>query len=100
MKKIILGFLLLTALLIFGFMPPTIGSAQANLILAQAVQSSPSPQPQEPPASPKPAEPSENQAKSEETKPSETAKAQSKEESSGPYDMEAIKAFNHALYGS
>jgi hypothetical protein len=101
MKKIILGVLLLAALLIFGFIPPTIGPAQANPVLAQVAQPSPPPQSQETPAPSKPAEPSDNQAKPEESKPSETAKAQkSKEESPGPYDMEAIKAFNRALYGS
>jgi hypothetical protein len=101
MKKIISGFLLLAALLIFGFTADIIGSAEASPLFAQVSQPSATPQPSTTPAPPKPTAPSADQPAPQPSKaPVVSTTKPPKEKSSGPYDMEAMKAFNRALYGS
>jgi hypothetical protein len=101
MKNIIFGFVLLLALVIFGFTPGIIDHAQANPLFAQMPQPSSTPQPVTTPTPPAPTAPSANQPTPQPSKAPVAAKPNPpKEQSSGPYDMEAMKAFNRALYGS
>jgi hypothetical protein len=101
MKNIMFGFVLLLALFIFGFTPGIIGNAQASPLFAQTPQPSATPQPIKIPTPPTPVTPPAKKPTAQPTKAPVAAKANPpKEQSSGPYDMEAIKAFNRALYGS
>ncbi len=101
MKNILFGFMLLFALYVFGVNPELMSNAQASSLFAQVPQPTASPQPQKAPATPQPPAPAANQPTPQPTTPPIAAQPkQPKEQSSGPYDMEAMKAFNRALYGS
>lgn len=99
MKNILFGFILLFALFVFGVNPELMSNAQATPLFAQVPQPAASPQPLKASAPPQP--PAANQPTPQPSTPPIAAKPKPpKEESSGPYDMEAMKAFNRALYGS
>jgi hypothetical protein len=101
MKNILFGFILLFALFVFGVNPGMMNNAQATLLFAQVPQPTASPQPPKAPATPQPPTPTANQPTPQPAAPPIAAKPKPpKEKSSGPYDMEAMKAFNRALYGS
>jgi hypothetical protein len=101
MKNILFGFILLCALFVFGVNPGMMNNAQAAPLFAQVPQPTASPQPPKAPATPQPPAPAANQPTPQATTPPIAAKPKPpKEKSSGPYDMEAMKAFNRALYGS
>jgi hypothetical protein len=101
MKKIIVGFILSLALFVFGINPGIVGHAQANPLFAQVPQPSATPKPLKAPAQLQPTPPAANQPTPQPSQAPVAAQPKPpKEQSSGPYDMEAMKAFNRALYGS
>jgi hypothetical protein len=101
MKKIIVGFILSLALLIFGINPGMVGHAQANPLFAQVPSPSATPEPQKQASPPPLNTPVANQPTPQPSQAPSAAKSKPpKEQPSGPYDMEAMKAFNRALYGS
>jgi hypothetical protein len=101
MKKIILGFILPLALLIFGMNLELMGQAQASPLFAQVPTPSATPQPKKQASPPPLNAPTANQPTPQPSQAPVVAKPKPpKEQPSGPYDMEAMKAFNRALYGS
>jgi hypothetical protein len=101
MKNILFGFILLFALLVFGVNLGMMNNAQATPLFAQVPQPTASPQPPKAPETPQAPAPTANQPTPQPATPPIAAKPKPpKEKSSGPYDMEAMKAFNRALYGS
>lgn len=108
LKTLFLSVLLfITSVLIFN---PLLGVplpqalaliAPTPVVVAQAAQ--PSPQDTQPePENANPLSNDDNRAKQPETEESSARTTADRQptESAGPYDMEAIKAFNRALYGS
>jgi hypothetical protein len=103
MKKIMLGFILPLALFIFGINLGVMGKAQANPLFAQVPQPSATPQSQKQVSPPPLNTPVANQPTPQPSQAPAAAQPKPPKEqsqSSGPYDMEAMKAFNRALYGS
>jgi hypothetical protein len=101
MKKIILGFILPLALFICGMNFELMGQAQASPLFAQVPQPSATPEPQKQASPPQGNTPAANQPTPQPSQaPVATQPKPPKEQPSGPYDMEAMKAFNRALYGS
>jgi hypothetical protein len=106
MKNILFGFILLFALFVFGVNLGMMNNAQATPLFAQVPQPTASPQPPKAPETPQASAPTANQPTANQptpqpaTPPIAAKPKPPKEKSSGPYDMEAMKAFNRALYGS
>jgi hypothetical protein len=101
MRKIILGFILPLALFLFGINLGVMGKAQASPLFAQVPQPSKTPQPQKQASPPPLNAPAANQPTPKASQAPVAAQPKPpKEQPSGPYDMEAMKAFNRALYGS
>jgi hypothetical protein len=101
MKKIILGFILTLALFVFGMNLEGMGQAQASPLFAQVPQPSVTPEPQKEALPPQPNAPAPNQPTPQPSQAPVAAQPKPpQEQPSGPYDMEAMKAFNRALYGS
>lgn len=114
MKKLILAALLTIAILSFGSIGPSAHAVSGvdhwPISFPMAQVKSATPQPQKSPSPPTKSPATNNSVQNQNvtsppkagavSPPAPAAKTPPKGQSSGPYDMEAMKAFSRSLYGS